>query len=228
MDSAASECLCLVLSGVICCCPLLDRWCWTKLEYAPFFLQLSFGSLGRNSGGGGEVAESRPALRDPLDCSPPGSSVHGILQARILIWVTMLSSRGSSRLRTWAWVSCTAGRFFTTESPGKPGRNSLCHQFCFSLQSPVRATSQEIILVKSLGLLLMVESGATFSFPRKAPMTPQAFPLRAAAFHTKVPWGPARSPGRFLYTPSPLSSLPTLKSLHKSVYFQLSDAVPGS
>ena len=82
--------------------------------------------------------------------------------------------------------------------------------------------------MKSLELLLMVESGAPFSFPKNAPVTPQAFPLRAAAFHTKVPWGPAMSPGRFLYTPFPLSSLPTLKSLHKSVCFQISDASPGS
>ena len=35
-------------------------------------------------------------LCDPINCSPPGSSVHGILQARILEWVSMLSSRGSS------------------------------------------------------------------------------------------------------------------------------------
>ena len=37
-----------------------------------------------------------PALCDPVDCSPPGSSVHGTLQARILEWVAMPSSRGSS------------------------------------------------------------------------------------------------------------------------------------
>ena len=44
-------------------------------------------------------------LCDPMDCSPPGSSVHGILQARILEWVAMPSSRGSSRPRDWTWVS---------------------------------------------------------------------------------------------------------------------------
>ena len=41
-----------------------------------------------------------PTLWDPVDCSPPGSSVHGILQARILEWVAMLSSRGSSQPRS--------------------------------------------------------------------------------------------------------------------------------
>ena len=38
---------------------------------------------------------------DPMDCSPPGSSVHGILQARILEWVAIFSSRGSFQLRNW-------------------------------------------------------------------------------------------------------------------------------
>ena len=50
----------------------------------------------------------------PKDCSPPGSSVHGILQARILEWVAMPSSRGSSQPRNRIQVSCIAGRFFTT------------------------------------------------------------------------------------------------------------------
>ena len=44
-------------------------------------------------------------LCDPLDCSPPGSSVRGILQARILEWVAISSSRGSSRPRDQTWVS---------------------------------------------------------------------------------------------------------------------------
>ena len=54
-----------------------------------------------------------PTLWDPIECSPPGSSVHGVLQARILEWVAMPLSRGSSRPRGQTWVSCVAGRFFT-------------------------------------------------------------------------------------------------------------------
>ena len=42
------------------------------------------------------VAQSCPTVCDPMDCSPPGPSVNGILQARILEWVVMPSSRGSS------------------------------------------------------------------------------------------------------------------------------------
>ena len=49
---------------------------------------------------------------DPVDCSPPGSSIHGILQARILEWVAISFSRGSSRPRNWTQVSCIAGRRF--------------------------------------------------------------------------------------------------------------------
>ena len=52
-------------------------------------------------------------LCDPVDCSPPGSSVHGILQARILEWVAVPFSRGSSWTRGWTQVSCIAGEFFT-------------------------------------------------------------------------------------------------------------------
>ena len=61
-------------------------------------------------------------LCDPMDCSPPCSSVHGILQARILEWVVMPSSRSSqSRDQTLiSWVSCVAERLFTSEPPEKP------------------------------------------------------------------------------------------------------------
>ena len=49
----------------------------------------------------------------PMDCIPPDSPVHGILQARILEWVAMPFSRGSSWSRNGTWVSCIADRFFT-------------------------------------------------------------------------------------------------------------------
>jgi len=52
-------------------------------------------------------------LCDPMDHSLLGSSVHGILQARILEWVAMPFSRGSSQPKDWTWGSCIAGRFFT-------------------------------------------------------------------------------------------------------------------
>ena len=57
--------------------------------------------------------QSVPPLCDPMDCSPPVSSIYGILQARILERVAISFSKGSSWSRDWTWVSCTASRFFT-------------------------------------------------------------------------------------------------------------------
>ena len=55
-----------------------------------------------------------------MNCGPPGSSVHGILQARVLEWDAISFSRGSSWPRDGTHVSGLAGRFFITEPPGKP------------------------------------------------------------------------------------------------------------
>ena len=68
-----------------------------------------------------EVAQLCPTLCDPVDCSPPGSSVHGILQARILEWVAISFSRGSLpdpgiEPRSPALQADT----LTSEPPGKP------------------------------------------------------------------------------------------------------------
>ena len=54
---------------------------------------------------------------DPMDCSRPGSSVHGIFQARILEWVAISFSRGTSQPRDRTWVSCVSCT----------GRQILCH-----------------------------------------------------------------------------------------------------
>ena len=74
---------------------------------------------------------SCPTLCNPMDCSPPGSSDHGILQARILDSVVMPSSWGYSQPRYWTRVSCVScivGRFFTTEPLGKPQFRHLQQQ----------------------------------------------------------------------------------------------------
>ena len=76
------------------------------------------------------VAQSCTTLCNTADCDLPGSSVHGILQARILEWVAISFSRESSRPRDRTWVFCIAGRYFTiwatTETPtgGKEGSKS--------------------------------------------------------------------------------------------------------
>ena len=66
------------------------------------------------------VAQLCLTLCDPVDCSPPGSSVHGVSQARILEWFAIYFCRGTSRPRDWTRVSCLASRHFTPEPPGKP------------------------------------------------------------------------------------------------------------
>ena len=59
------------------------------------------------------VTQLCPTLCDPMGCKLPGSSVHGILQARILERIAIPFSRGSSGPRDFTRVSCIAGRFFT-------------------------------------------------------------------------------------------------------------------
>ena len=71
-----------------------------------------------------------------MDCSPPGSPVHGILQARILEWVAMPSSRGSSLPKNQTRVSCSAGGFFTT---------GASREVCFHIKiSLVKANFSEL------------------------------------------------------------------------------------
>ena len=90
-----------------------------------------------------EAARSCPTLCDPMDCSLPGSPVHGIFQARVLEWVAISSSKVSSRPRDRTQVSCIAGRHFTVwatrEAPNIHTAQAftllllLLHWLCYSL-----------------------------------------------------------------------------------------------
>ena len=98
---------------------------WGRLErllcplYIPYFITLSQEDSSINIialcfiESKNEVTQSCLTLWDPMDCSLPGSSVHGIFQARILEWAAISFSRGSSQPRHWTWVSRIAGRRFT-------------------------------------------------------------------------------------------------------------------
>ena len=66
------------------------------------------------------VAQLCRTLYDPMVCSLPGSSVHGILQARILEWVAIPFSRGSSRLRDWTQICTLWADCLSSELSGKP------------------------------------------------------------------------------------------------------------
>ena len=86
------------------------------------------------------VCQWRSTLSNPTDCSLPGSSVHGILQAGILEWIATPFSRGSSRPRFWTLVSCIAGGFFTVVA----FNNCFCSScspfiFPFSFWKPPKA-----------------------------------------------------------------------------------------
>ena len=74
-----------------------ERKCWNQ-EYKLLFFQVRAVCYCL-------VTKSVPTLCNPMNCSPPGSSVHGISQARILEWVAILFSRGSSQPRDWNCVS---------------------------------------------------------------------------------------------------------------------------
>ena len=90
-----------------------------------------------------EVAQSCPTLCDPVDCSPLGFSIHGILQARILEWVAISFSRGSSWSRDQTQVSCIAGRCFNlwaTREAHHPGGSMM--------QSGLELLYRELLFVK--------------------------------------------------------------------------------
>ena len=95
------------------------------------------------------VAQLCLNLCDPIDCSPPGSSVHGIFQARILEWVDISYSRGSSQPRNCAYVSCVSctGRrilHYCTLSHCIQGKH------CFRHTNPCWTTMQERFLLHIL------------------------------------------------------------------------------
>ena len=71
--------------------------------------------------------QSRPVLCNPMDCSPPGSSVHGILQARTPEWVAVSSSRGSSQLRDLSLLCLLHWQVdsLPLHQPGKPPKGDL-------------------------------------------------------------------------------------------------------
>ena len=83
------------------------------------------------SGWVSEVAQSCLTLCNPVDCSLPGSSIHGILQARILEWVAISFSRGSSQPRDRTLSPALEADALTSEAPEKPDISFLSGSECF-------------------------------------------------------------------------------------------------
>ena len=81
------------------------------------------------------VTQSCLTLCDPMDCGPPGSSAHGILQARILEWAAMLFSRGSSRPSYQPRSPILQVDSLSAEPPGKPKNTGVWVAYPFSSRS---------------------------------------------------------------------------------------------
>ena len=98
------------------------------------------------------VAQRHLTLSDPMDCGPQGSTVHGILQVKILEWVVIPLSRGYSQARDRTQVSCIEGTFFTKylNHEGRPNvsihMNKLVNMF---------SVCEYVPILENLGLLCM-------------------------------------------------------------------------
>ena len=88
-----------------------------------------------------EVAQSCPTLCDLIDCSLPGSSVPGIFQARVLEWLAIPFSRGSSWYRDWTQISHIVGRHFTIWAPRGVGHT-------YQREPQIDATALAVIMMK--------------------------------------------------------------------------------
>ena len=119
-----------------------------------------------------EVTQLCPTLGDHVDCSLPGSSVHGILQARILEWVAISFSRRSSQPRDWTQVSCIVDRRFTVWATRKvplvtinlfSSTSVTIHLFCKSIHFYFKKIIYLFLAVLGLhscvGFSLVAESG---------------------------------------------------------------------
>ena len=149
----------LYVWGLRLCIQVLNLWevriiilCFLQLFYQAqqttlFWVPLSAGRT--NHGKSESVSHSVLSLCNPTNCSPPGSSVLGILQARILEWVAVSFSRNSSWRRDRTQVSCVAGRFFHQLSykgslclgvpfPGSSARNPLTMLFILLIQVSIK------------------------------------------------------------------------------------------
>ena len=121
------------------------------------------------------------ALCDPMNCSPPGSSVHGLLQARVLEWVPMPSSRGSSQPRAWTCISCI-NHYSTWEVPAHS--QIVEKQLGWDLSLRAVLTTVTTVLPATSALILfssscfVTHSVRNFSSSRRSRLKWQPVPLR--------------------------------------------------
>ena len=125
---------------------------------------------------------------DSMGCSPPGSSVHGILQTRILQWVAMPSSRGSSWPRDQTCISCIAGGFFATCSKFWATSHSKYSQERFNqpVFSTVPMTQRENFFLPSIRVPLVSISFHHLTASKKNKKSPQSCHLYGNSFLTML------------------------------------------
>ena len=130
-------------------------------------------------GGGAQLC---PTRGDPVDCSPPGSSVHGILQGRRLGWAAISSSRGSSQLWDWACISLCLPHWqadsLPLSPPGKPNISIHLQKYRYIPQrEPIKWGSWKLHLLQPPGKsttfsLLCQQNQAPWSLSRPCPLFP--------------------------------------------------------
>ena len=148
-----------------------------------------------------------PTLCHPMDYSLPGSSIHGILQARILEWVVISFSWGFSWPRDQTWVSCIAGRFFTIWATREALKHwwPIFNQICLEYGSYYSIPSATLILLftQSGNIITRLKTNR-YWFQNSVPSRPTEEFYRACDFRVpfqqgrvQEPWSKS-APGIFL------------------------------
>ena len=120
-----------------------------------------------------------------MNCSPPGSSVHGILQARILEWLAIPFSRGYSWPRDQTWVFCIAGRFCTIWATRED------HRIISQINTLPHFLVLEFTFIETERMAASVEDGAVMTRELRAPASsaPASTPL-AGRYPERLSWLP--------------------------------------
>ena len=137
----------------------LESICYCRPQFLPHSLKVWDHGLSLHSSSfaclAAKLLQLHATLWDPMDCSLPGSSAHGILQARTLEWVAVPSTRGASWPSGQSHVSCIAGGFFTVEPAG--GEAWGLRWFQVSVEdpnhTPVLQQGSNLVVCKSIILL---------------------------------------------------------------------------
>ena len=150
-----------------------------------------------------------------MDCSLPGSSVHGILQARILEWVAVSFTRWSSQPRNWTQVSKADSS--PSESPGKP--IDLCFRNTKIIKSRDITLPTKVRLVKATVFPVVMYGCESWTIKKAECRRIDAFELWCGRRVLRVPWIARRSNQSILKEISPGCSLEGLMLKLKLQYF---------